>query len=43
MQNEEWKSGVICALITFSFEITFEAHITHNGYSKEWKTLLLKR
>ena len=30
MKNENCKSGVICALITFSCEITFGAHMTHD-------------
>jgi len=29
--NEEYKSGVICALRTFTCEITFKAHMTHDG------------
>jgi len=30
MKNENCKSGVICALITFSCEITFGAHMTYD-------------
>jgi len=29
--NEECKSGVICAFIIITCEITFGAHMTHDG------------
>ena len=35
MKNENCKSGVICALITFSCEITFGAHMTHDDYNEK--------